>query len=85
MVIESIINKLNSIPSDKVYHFAGGVLIFAAALPIIGVLSGFLTVVIIGAAKEVYDYLHRDRHTPDVWDAVATVFGGLVGLFCSLF
>ena len=84
-MIESIINKLNSIPSDQVYHFAGGVLLVAATVPFVGVLSGFLTVVIIGAAKEGYDYLHRDKHTPDVWDAVATALGGLVGLFITLF
>lgn len=75
-MIEKIISFLNNIPADKVAHCLGGVILFA-----IGQLFGYgLALAVIGAiAKEIYDYIHKDKHTPDVWDAVATVLGGLLG------
>jgi hypothetical protein len=36
-------------------------------------------VAIVALLKEIYDYLHKDIHTPDFLDWVATVLGGLVG------
>jgi hypothetical protein len=33
-------------------------------------------VAVVALAKEGYDYLHKDIHTPDAWDFVATVLGG---------
>lgn len=75
-MIEKIIAFLNAIPTDKVYHFAGGVILFA-----IGQLFGYgLALCILGAiTKEIYDYFHQDKHTPDWKDAVATILGGLLG------
>lgn len=35
-MLERILSKLNSIPADKVYHFAGGALLFAVLLPFTG-------------------------------------------------
>lgn len=84
-MIESILSKLNSIPADKVYHFAGGAILFALALPFLGGMYSVVAVAIVGFAKEVYDTLHKDNHTPDVWDALATAAGGLLGLFCTYF
>ena len=80
-MIEKIISYLNSIPSDKVAHCLGGVVLFA-----IGKLFGYgLALAVIGAiTKELYDYLHKDTHTPDLWDAVATILGGLLGLVIYL-
>jgi hypothetical protein len=80
-MIEKIIAFLNSIPVDKVYHCLGGVVLFA-----IGQLFGYgLALAIIGAiAKEIYDYFHQDKHTPDIWDAVATTLGGLLGFVIYL-
>jgi hypothetical protein len=43
-----------------------------------------VAIVVAAVGKEVYDWFHRDRHTPDVWDAVVTVIGGVVGLICGL-
>lgn len=43
----------------------------------IGLASGILA----GILKEVYDSHHRDRHTVDAQDALATGFGGLAGAF----
>ena len=82
-MIEKILTKLNAIPSDKVYHFAGGTILFAAALPFIGYKYAMAFVVIVGFAKELYDAINKDRHTPDIWDAIATILGGMVGLSCA--
>lgn len=40
----------------------------------------FSSVVVIAIAfgKEVYDYLHRDKHTPELMDALATIAGGFL-------
>lgn len=80
-MIEKILARLNAIPADKIYHCLIGVILFA-----IGNLVGYgLLVAIVGAiGKEIYDYLHKDTHTPDVWDAVATILGGLLGYIIYL-
>ena len=75
-MIEKIIAFLNSIPTDKVYHCLGGVVLFA-----IGQLFGYgLALAILGAVvKEIYDYFHPESHTADWKDAFATTLGGLLG------
>jgi hypothetical protein len=80
-MIEKILSFLNNIPSDKIYHCLGGVILFA-----IGQLFGYgLLFAVVGAiGKEIYDYLHQDTHTLDVWDAVATTLGGLLGYIIYL-
>jgi len=63
---------------DKQAHFlSGAVIVFA--LYVIGLSSLFYMSVCIlaGILKEIYDYQHKDIHTPDVWDAVATISGGV--------
>ena len=74
-MIEKLISLANSIPSDKVAHCLGGVILFA-----IGQLFGYgLALAVIGAVvKEIYDYMHPN-HTADVKDAIATTLGGLLG------
>ena len=72
---------------DKSLHIVVGGAIFSAAyvlftlagLPALHIAAG--AVVLAAVGKEVYDYAHRDKHTPDLMDAVATVAGGVV---CSL-
>ena len=80
-MIEKILAILNSIPSDKVAHCLGGVVLFA-----IGQLFGYgLALAILGAiTKEIYDYLHPESHTADVKDAIATTLGGLLGYIIYL-
>jgi len=80
-MIEKIIAFLNAIPSDKVAHCLGGVVLFA-----IGQLFGYgLLLAVLGAVvKEIYDYLHPESHTADVKDAVATILGGLLGFIIYL-
>jgi len=80
-MIEKILAFLNAIPADKIAHCLGGVILFA-----IGQLFGYglLLAVVVGFLKEVYDYFHQDKHTPDVWDWVATSLGGIIGLVIYL-
>lgn len=86
--MEALIAKVNAflaklyipckVPADKQAHFLCGLVIAALLTPFIGAYS-ILVVAIIALLKEIYDYLHKDIHTPDFWDWVATVLGGLVG------
>lgn len=74
---------LTNLPHDKALHVIVGVLaymVFHFVSPIVGLIAA--TVAAIG--KEVYDYANRDRHTPDAWDAVATLAGGAIGFVCGL-
>ena len=84
-MISTILTRLNSIPADKTAHFAVGAVLFAVLLPFIGPLYAMVGVTIIGFAKELYDALNKDKHTPDVWDALATAAGGVLGFFCTYF
>jgi hypothetical protein len=86
--MEALIAKVNAflaklyipckVPADKQMHFIGGLVIAALLTPFIGAYS-IVVVAIVALLKEMYDYLHKDIHTPDFWDWVATVLGGLVG------
>jgi hypothetical protein len=73
-----MLNQLANIPPDKCGHFIAGLLIYAP-LHFIDPVVGLIGAAVAAVGKEVYDYLHRGNHTPDVWDAVATMLGGLVG------
>lgn len=71
------------LPHDKALHIIAGVLIYAAAhfvSPVIGL--GAVAVVAVG--KEIYDLFHRNKHTPEVMDAVATIIGGIIAFICGL-
>lgn len=75
---------LTMLQPDKALHALVGGAIFSAAyvlftlagLPALHIASG--AVVLAAVGKEVYDYLNRDRHTPDGMDALATLAGGAV-------
>ena len=87
-MIEAILSKLfaslNAIPADKVMHFASGTILYAALLPFVGSSLALSVIVMIAVAKEIYDSCNPDKHTADMWDAVATTLGGLLGVFISL-
>ena len=72
-----------NLPRDKALHFIVGVLIYAAA-HFISPVVGMIAVIVAAVGKEVYDYANRDKHTPDLWDAGATLAGGFAGLICGL-
>lgn len=80
-MIESILTRLNSIPADKVMHFATGAVLCAALLPWFGPAYALALTMIVGFLKELYDAFHKDTHTPDVWDALATSAGGCLIFF----
>lgn len=69
---------------DKALHIVVGGAIFSAAyvlftlagLPALHIAAG--AVVLAAVGKEVYDRIHRDKHTPDLMDAVATIIGGAI-------
>lgn len=59
---------------DKLEHFIlGAVVAFSPIYPL-------LAVIIVAFGKELYDYYHKDKHTCDAMDAIATIVGGLVVL-----
>ena len=68
-----------SIPADKQLHFLSGFILGIILTPFIGWAS-ILWVSAIAMFKEVYDLLHRNKHTPDIWDWVATSLGGVAGV-----
>jgi hypothetical protein len=76
-------NLLLKLPHDKALHIIAGVL-FYAAFHFLSPMIGMAAVVIAAVGKEVYDYMHKDKHTPDAWDAIATIGGGCVGFICGV-
>ena len=68
------------IPADKQMHFLSGAILGIILYPFIGWLS-IIVVSLIAYAKERYDAKHKDKHTPDIWDWVATSLGGMTVLF----
>ena len=66
------------IPHDKALHFIAGSIIFTV-LHFVTVELALIGVLIAAFGKEIYDYLHRDKHTPEAMDALATIAGGAIG------
>lgn len=72
---------------DKRGHFVLGFLVCLLAVCVsmvfvklaVASILGFMASIIVGFAKEVWDYFHPKTHTVDVWDFMATVVGGLFG------
>lgn len=93
--METLISLLNRIlsklyvpcrvPADKQMHTISGAILGLMLYPVIGIDLGLQTIIVIALGKEVYDYYNRDIHTPDIWDAVATVIGGIVMAFIFSF
>ena len=59
---------------DKVLHLIAGALV--ALCPI----KPLIAVIVVAFGKEIYDYYHKESHTCDGSDAIATLVGGLVML-----
>lgn len=84
MDFKSLNRKLSSfLPLDKCYHILAGITLFALG-NFHSATLGLTLVFVTGTAKEIYDYIHRDRHTPDPMDALATFAGGLLGFICTI-
>lgn len=71
-MIKDILNRIQN--WDKIVHMGFGAI--AALSPWYPILA----VLVVAFGKEVYDYYHRDKHTPDGLDAIATIVGGMVVL-----
>lgn len=56
---------------DKAQHFVLGMIV--ALCPIYPMIA----VLIVAWGKELYDFYHKDKHTCDAMDAIATIVGGL--------
>lgn len=76
---------IKAIPHDKLLHILGGMAIFMAAVPFAGPVWALALAGAAGVLKELHDMRRRDKHTPEVWDALATTAGGAAGFFCTLF
>lgn len=74
--IEQSLKFLNSIPADKVAHAYIGMLLFTA-FSMIYFYIGLIVLVIVALGKEIYDYYNQDKHTCDLYDALATILGAL--------
>ena len=64
--------------NDKLLHFIGGAVIALIGAFFSGPLAGLALAVVAGALKEIYDHLHPDGHTVELWDFLATAAGGLL-------
>lgn len=79
----NLLNPLESVPVDKQGHFIIGVFIYSL-FHFINPILGLCAVALAAVGKEAYDWFNRDTHTPDVFDALATMLGGVVGFICGL-
>ena len=78
------------LPIDKSNHLIYGVVIFIIAYFLLkrlvkknsGIIS-FLFVIIIAIVKEVYDLQNLNTNTPEIYDIIFTIFGGLIGLLIT--
>ena len=68
---------------DKLYHFIAGIIIYILSNVVLNNWLSIIPVIIIGAGKEIYDYYSK-KGTPDWWDFIWTIIGGLVMLLFSL-
>jgi len=70
-------------PIDKQYHFIAGMLIYIIACLFMPSIWALLPVVVIGTAKEVYDYV-SGKGTPDINDLLYTIYGAMPILILKL-
>ena len=68
---------------DKANHFIAGTVIYCLSLFILSPLVALIPVIVIGAAKEVYDEKKR-KGRGDIWDFLYTVAGALPVLITHL-
>ena len=71
------------IPVDKANHFIAGTIIYCIASIFLTPIVALAPVVIIGAAKEVYDKYSK-KGTPDIIDFLYTVAGALPVLMTQI-
>ena len=67
---------MKKLPLDKQLHLLGGAAVASTVALYAGPAMGLLACFVAAVGKELYDM--TGRGTPDVWDAVVTILGGLV-------
>lgn len=72
---------LRAVPQDKCLHVIAGVAVFAVA-HLATWQIGIAVVLLVGIAKETLD--HFTGGDVSVWDVVATLLGGGLGLVCHI-
>jgi hypothetical protein len=83
-MINKVFTYIASFPHDKAMHMLTGVILYAACTHIVGAVIAFLIVACAAIAKEVYDLMHTETNTPDIYDALATIAGGALGYIIQL-
>jgi hypothetical protein len=68
---------------DKANHFIAGTIIYCLASLFLSPVAALIPVIIIGAAKEVYDKYSK-KGTPDIIDFLYTVAGALPVLLTNI-
>lgn len=76
------LNIISKIPVDKQSHFFSGAMLGFAVALFLGYGWGLIVVIVAGTVKEFLDSLGFG--TPDVYDFVATLSGGLFMCVCYL-
>jgi len=71
--------KLPIIKQDKANHLIYGLIIFSLIHSFFGLLIASIVCSVFAFGKELYDYMNKDKHTPDIKDALVTIIGGLLG------
>jgi hypothetical protein len=61
---------------DKILHLLVGMAL--AAAPLEKPETALMLAITMGVAKEIYDSRHRNKHTSDAKDALATIAGGVI-------
>jgi len=64
------------IPIDKQYHFIAGLCIYLVSMLFFTLWVAMVPVIIIGTAKEVFDYLSK-KGNPEINDLLFTIYGAL--------
>lgn len=64
---------------DKQAHFLSGYGIVLTVSLFVNLVWGIAICIIAAVMKEFYDSRNSDKHTADVYDAVATIVGGIIG------
>ena len=76
--ITAFLARLGVAQPDKVLHFVVGLLLQLALRLLLPPMAALGAVSAIAWGKERYDKAHQNVHTPDGWDAYATMLGALV-------
>jgi len=68
--------KLPILDQDKANHFIYGNIIFTLVFLLnSSMVSAFVSVIVVAFAKELYDTINQEEHTPDLMDALFTILG----------